>query len=109
MVNSIYRVIVSNPAQKRLKAIFAYLSENSSIETAKKVRKSLLETAKSLEKMPQRRSILPGTEDLNPPYRYAKKWSYKIVFKIIESKKEVRVLDFFHEKQNPAKLKRLKK
>ncbi len=48
MVNSIYRVIVSNPAQKRLKAI-------------------------------------------------------------IESKKEVRVLDFFHEKQNPAKLKRLKK
>ena len=108
MVDVSYRVIVSTPAQKRLKAIFTYLSENSSLEMAQKVSKSLLETAKSLEKMPQRRSILSGTEDVKPPYRYAKKWSYKIVFKIIETKKEVRVLDFFHEKQNPDKLKKLK-
>ncbi|HOY15903.1 MAG TPA: type II toxin-antitoxin system RelE/ParE family toxin [Haliscomenobacter sp.] len=107
MVNAKYRVIVSNPAQKRLRAIFTYLNENSSTETAQKVRKSLLETVKSLEKMPQRRSVLPGTEDMNPPYRYTKKWSYKIVFKIVELKKEVRVLDFFHEKQNPDKLKKL--
>ena len=103
-----YRVIVSNPAQKRLKEIYDYLTENSSDTTAKKVRRSLLETTKSLEKMPQRRSILPGTENLNPPYRYAKKWSYKIIFRIIEPKKEVRVLDFFHEKQNPKKLKRFR-
>ncbi len=68
-----YRVIVSNPAQKRLKEIYDYLTVNRSDTTAKKVRRSLLETAKSLEKMPQRRSILPGTEGLNPPYRYAKK------------------------------------
>ena len=107
MVDAKYRVIVSNPAQKRLRAIFTYLNENSSTETAQKVRKSLLETAKSLEKMPQRRSVLPGAEDMNSPYRYAKKWSYKIVFKIVELKKEVRVLDFFHEKQNPDKLKKL--
>ena len=103
-----YRVIVSNPAQKRLKEIYDYLTENSSDTTAKKVRRSLLETSKSLEKMPQRRSILPGTENLNPPYRYAKKWSYKIIFRIIEPKKEVRVLDFFHEKQNPGKLSRFR-
>lgn len=103
-----YRVIVSNPAQKRLKEIYDYLIERNSDTTAKKVRRSLLETTKSLEKMPQRRSILPGTENLNPPYRYAKKWSYKIIFRIIEPKKEVRVLDFFHEKQNPKKLKRFR-
>ena len=103
-----YRVIVSNLAQKRLKEIYDYLIERNSDTTAKKVRRSLLETAKSLEKMPQRRSILPGTESLNPPYRYAKKWSYKIIFRIIEPKKEVRVLDFFHEKQNPQKLKRFR-
>ena len=103
-----YRVIVSNPAQKRLKEIYDYLIENSSEPTANKVLRSLLETAKSLEKMPQRRSILPGTETLNPPYRYAKKWSYKIIFRIIEPKKEVRVLDFFHKKQNPEKLSRFR-
>ena len=103
-----YRVIVSNPAQKRLKEIYDYLTVNSSDTTAKKVRRSLLETAKSPEKMPQRRSVLPGTESLTPPYRYAKKWSYKVIFRIIEPKKEVRVLDFFHEKQNPQKLKRFR-
>lgn len=103
-----YSVIVSKPAQKRLKEIFDYLMEHGSEVTAKKVRRSLLETAKSLEKMPQRRSILRGTENLTPPYRYAKKWSYKIIFRVIEAKKEVRVLDFFHEKQNPSKLRKFK-
>jgi hypothetical protein len=44
--------------------IYDYLTVNSAEPTAKKVRRSLLETAKSLEKMPQRRSILPGTENL---------------------------------------------
>jgi plasmid stabilization system protein ParE len=104
----VYRVIVSAPAQRRLKEIFDYLLENVSIETAKKVRTSLLDTSKSLEKFPQRRSILAGAEDMASPYRYAKKWSYKIIFRINEDKNEVRVLDFFHEKQNPEKLEELK-
>lgn len=103
-----YRVVVSKPAQKRLREIYDYLIENRDDSTAKKVRSSLLQTAKSLEKMPQRRSILPGTENLTPPYRYAKKWSYKIIFRVIEAKKEVRVLDFFHEKQNPQKLRKFR-
>lgn len=77
-----YRVIVSNPAQKRLKEIYDYLIERNSDTTAKKVRRSLLETAKSLEKMPQRRSILPGTESLNPPYRYAKNGLTRLFFEL---------------------------
>lgn len=107
MVNKLYKIIISRLARQRLKDISDYLTENASPETARKVRNGLLQTAKDLEKMPESHPILPGAEDKDPPYRFAKKWSYKVIFRIFEPKDEVRVLDFFHSKQNPEKLKDL--
>ncbi|MBL7790789.1 MAG: type II toxin-antitoxin system RelE/ParE family toxin [Saprospiraceae bacterium] len=107
MVKKQYYVVVSMLAFQRLKEISDYLKTNVSAETARKVRNELLNTAKELEFHPEKHPLLPGTVDKDHPYRYAKKWSYKIIFRIIEPKDEVWVLDFFHTKQNPEKLKDL--
>lgn len=107
MVGKLYQVVISRLARQHLKDISDYLIENESLETAQKVRSGLLKTAKDLEKTPEIQPLLPGTEDKDPPYRYARKWSYKIIFRIFEPKDEVRVLDFFHSKQNSDKLKDL--
>jgi len=109
MVGKLYRVIISRLARERLKDISEYLTEKESADIARKVRSGLLKAAKDLEKTPEIQPLLslPGTEDKDPPYRYARKWSYKIIFRIFEPKDEVRVLDFFHSKQSQDKLKDL--
>ncbi len=111
MVGKLYRVIISRLARQRLKDISEYLTEKESADTAQKVRSGLLKAAKDLEKTPEIQPLLslslPGIEDKDPPYRYARKWSYKIIFRIFEPKDEVRVLDFFHSKQRQEKLKDL--
>jgi len=70
---------------------------------AKKIREGLVAEARSLEKLPASRPLLPTEKKASPPYRYAKKWSFKIIFQIFKKKDQVSVIDFMHDKESPSK------
>ncbi len=102
MVES-YRVIAAPSAKKRLKEIYEYYKENVSIEVAKKMRNGLLEEADKLQKRPESKPLLRMQKRVVPPYRYTKKWSYKIIFQIFENESLVSIVDFMHDREDPKK------
>ena len=104
----LFKVIVTRTARRTLRNIFDYHKENVSEATARKVRKGILEEALKLERYPESGTLLPGTEKAKNPSRYSKAWSYKIIYRIFQKKKEVKVLDFIHDKQNPDDLDKYK-
>jgi len=102
----LYKIVISLSARKQLRSIFNFLKENTSSQIAHKVRSGLLDETKKLEKMPSANPLfLPN----KTPYRFRNKWSYKVVFRILEEEKVVRVIDFAHKDENPKEIeKRLK-
>lgn len=102
MVN-IFKVIFGQQARQDLKDISDYHQKNASSAVAKNVRKEIIDSAKKLKTFPQRKPILEGTEDREPPVRYTKKWSFKILFSIFEDKKQVDILRIKHDKELPEK------
>ena len=103
MVGKLFRVVFTKDAQKSLKKISDYYKRNASSTVAKKVRKGLVDEGKKLETLPASRPLLPIKKEVTPPYRYAKKWSFKIIFQIFKKQDTVRVIDFLHDKENPDK------
>lgn len=101
MVGKLFRVIFSRKSRSRLKEISDYYEDTASPATARKVRKGLVSTAKKLEKLPESKPLLPGAEDLNYPVRYTKKWSFKIIFRVLKVSKIVRILTTRHDKEDP--------
>ena len=104
MVGRLFRVIFSKKARTRLKEIGDYHKEHASEEVRLKVRNKIIEEAEKLERNPERHTLLPGTEDLDYEVRYAKAWSYKIIFRIFSIKQIVRILTISHDKQDPDKI-----
>ena len=103
MVGKIFKVVISRKAQKNLKKVNDYYEKSASTEVAKKVRTGLIKEAKALRKLPESRPLLQTTKKGKPPYRYTKKWSFKIIFQVFEKKDTVLVADFIHDKESPGK------
>lgn len=55
-----------------------------------------------LEKLPESKPKLSGMEHLDYDVRYTKKWSYKIIFRVLNPQNIVRVLTIRHDKENPV-------
>lgn len=60
--------------------------------------------ARALEKNPESRSLMPGTENREEEIRYTKAWSYKIIFEVLSLKYIVRILTVRHDKEDPDKI-----
>ena len=103
MVEKTFKVIVSPIAKVRLKKIYSYYKENVSLEVARKIRNALLDEADTLKKRPESKALLRMKKRVVPPYRYIKKWSYKIIFQVFENEDFVSVVDFMHDRENPNK------
>ena len=101
MVGKLFRIIFARKSRQRLKEISDYYEDHASPAMAKKIRNGLVSTAKKLEKLPEIKPILPGTEDLNYPVRYTKKWSFKIIFRVLKANRIVRILTIRHDKEDP--------
>ena len=102
----LFKVIISRDARKVLRKIFGYYKENASEATAKKIKEGLLDKAQSLNRYPERGTLLPGKKEEKHPRRYTKAWSYKVVYRVFQKKKQVRVVDFIHDKEDPEKWKK---
>ena len=70
---------------------------------AKRIRTGLVKEAKSLRKLPESKPLLQTIKKGNPPYRYTRKWSFKIIFQIFKKKDTVLIADFIHDKESPEK------
>jgi plasmid stabilization system protein ParE len=101
VVGKLFRVIFSRKSRQRLKEISDYYEDQASPAVARNVRKGLVSSARQLEKLPGSKPILPGTEDLDYPVRYTKKWSFKIIFRVLNASRIVRILTIRHDKEDP--------
>jgi plasmid stabilization system protein ParE len=101
MVGKLFRVVFSRLASRRLREHTDYYQDNASPTVAQKVRQGIRDEAKELEKLPSSRPIYPGTEDMKEEIRYAKKWSFKIIFQVLNPKKIVRILTIRHDAEDP--------
>jgi len=98
-----FRIVVSQNAKIKLKEIYNYTKENISSELAEKLRDGLLEEAEKLQKRPESKPLLRMKKQVVPPYRYSKKWSYKIIFQFFENENLISIIDFMHDRENPEK------
>ncbi|HMP99792.1 MAG TPA: type II toxin-antitoxin system RelE/ParE family toxin [Cyclobacteriaceae bacterium] len=103
-MQKVYRVVVTQSAKNALQDIIDYINKDSP-SAALKVRNELIHLISSLNHVPERfsKEIYLANRDGN--YRSVTKWSYKIVYRILEE--DVVVLSIFHTGQHPEKLKSL--
>ena len=101
MVSKRFKIIFSRKSTQQLKEISDYVTEAASLVQAQKVRQGIKKTADDLEYLPESKPILSGTENMLYNVRYTKKWSYKIIFRILKTTGVVRILTIRHDKENP--------
>ena len=100
-----YRVIIPPTAKESLHDIIEYIKKDSSA-AAVKVRKKLIETAKSLKELPERFSREEYLLDKPGNYRSVTQWHYKIVYKVLND--EVLILRFMHTSRDPEAIRTIK-
>jgi len=93
-----YQIAISQRADDDLEQTLNYVLRRSrSVSVAEKVRQGIVDTIYSLEVLPYRNpKFIPG----NDLYRYMPKWSYLIIYKVIEEAKTVLVVEIGHSSQD---------
>lgn len=95
-----YQIELTPAAQLDLLDIVEYLLENASLDVAEHVNDGILETAQTLEVLPRRNPKL----EFSPQHHFILKWSYKIVYTIIEEDLTVLIVGIEHTSRNPQRL-----
>lgn len=94
------KVIITRKAQESIKEIFEYTKvESSSLETARKVRDSIIAKCKSLKDFSgySEETYLAELGD----YKSVTIWDYVVIFSLTE--KTIRVLNVIHTSKHPDK------
>lgn len=97
-----YKVTIDDQAKESISCIHSYLKNNASKSVADKVVEGILKTIDSLAAMPERNTIVEEISTEKAVYRRILKWSYKIIYRIMEEDLEVIVVEVFHERQDPS-------
>lgn len=98
-----YRVIWSEQAKDELRAIYTYIFDQSK-QGADSVFDTILDLGDSLSTMPRRFPIENRLANEENEFRFIPKWSYKIVYLILEEKDTVVIARIFNAKQHPNRL-----
>ena len=99
-----YRVVIPPAAKESLRALIKYIKKDSPAAAAK-VRKKLIDTARSLSELPERFSKEEYLLDKPGNYRSVTQWHYKIVYKVVSD--EVVILQFIHTNRDPELIKKI--
>jgi plasmid stabilization system protein ParE len=99
-----YRVIIPLIAKESLHDIFEYIKIDSP-SAAIKVRKKLIEIAKSLKNLPERFSKEHYLSNRKGNYRSVVQWHYKIIYKVSEN--DVTILRFMHTSRDPKEIEKI--
>jgi|SRR5688572_22824877 len=103
-MKKLYRVVIPPTAKESLRDIISHIKKDSPI-AAGKVRRELIQQAKSLSELPERFSQEEYLLDKPGNYRSVARWHYKIVYKILAD--EVVILRFIHTSRNPELIKKI--
>lgn len=105
-----YRVIVAPEASDGLRGIVEYLEKDVSLQTADYVRQSILDGIQSLAERRESYGIVHKLSDEGITYRrvLVLKGKYRIIYTIVETKTEVRVIDISHSNRGPAYMEEIK-
>lgn len=95
-----YQIELTPAAELDLLDIVEYLLEEVSLNVAEHVNDGILTTIETLEILPHRNPKL----DFSPKHRFIIKWSYKIVYTIVEEDSTVLVVGIEHTSRNPQRL-----
>jgi len=96
------KVIISRKAQESIKGIFNHVKRASSLETAQKVKITIITECKELKDF-SGYSKERYLEDLKGEFRSVTVWDYNIIYSLTE--REVRVLNVIHTSTHPDKRK----
>ena len=101
MVGQVFRVLFSRKAQRRRRKITEFETRLADKRKARKVQHEIDAAAKKLEKLPNSNPIYQKDKD-GTVYRYAKAYSYKLIFKVFEQAKEVFIITVRHDKEDSS-------
>jgi len=87
------KVIISRKAQESIKEIFNYVRRESSLNTAQKVKNSIIDRCKNLKDF-SGYSKERFLDKLHGDYRSVTVWDYNIIYKVTSN--EVRILNVIH-------------
>jgi len=93
-------------AVNNLNDIYDYIALDS-VTAARKVKKSIIMLVKSLSDFPEKYPKETFLAEFPNNFRSVTKWSYKIIYEVTEN--EILILDIFHVKQHPQKIKSIPK
>jgi len=98
------RVIISGKAQSSIKEIFEYLKEETSLETATKVKNTIIQKCKSLKDFAgySKETFL---DELEGEYWSVNQWNYIIIYSL--TTKDVQILNVIHSSMHPDKRKNI--
>ncbi|MFN3554950.1 MAG: type II toxin-antitoxin system RelE/ParE family toxin [Bacteroidales bacterium] len=99
-------ILWDEKAKESLDKIYEYVAMDS-VEAARYVKRELIRLAGSLNDFPEKYPKEACLKDEPEDYRFATKWSYKIIFEI--TNESIIIAAIFHTSQHPAKIKRIKK
>jgi|694.fasta_scaffold04727_18 plasmid stabilization system protein ParE len=105
MVKKRLKVIWDNEAKQSLKSIYYYIKQRESQAQAVRVRKKIVELAKSLSSFPEKFAEEPNLKSQKGNYRFKTIWSYKIIYEV--TSEAILVLDIFHTIRNPKTISEL--
>lgn len=88
-------------AKENLDAIYDYIAEDS-VAAARKVKKTLVKLASTLNDFPEKFSCEEYLADEPENYRSMSKWSYKIIYEVTDEC--IIIADIFHTSQHPSKM-----
>ena len=100
----IYQVILTEFAEERLEEITNYLLENASYDVAHKVVNGMLDAIEKLAKLPNANPKELAICNEQIIYRRILKWSYKIIYTVVEDEIQVIVVDIRHTSEDPKKI-----
>ncbi len=103
MVKKKLKIIWDDEAKYSLRSIYNYIKKRESVETAKKVRDKIADSAKSLNDFPEKFEEEPVLKSEPENYRYKVIWSYKIIYEVAEE--AIYIVDIFHTSRDPSNIK----
>ena len=103
MVRTVFRVIFSGFARRRMRQIHDFEENVNDKRRASTIGSEILKQAAELQKLPDANPNYLDADDTD--IRYRKAFSYKIIFRVLRKTGEVLILTVRNDAENPSKIK----
>jgi plasmid stabilization system protein ParE len=95
-------------AKAELNKIYIFHKDRASARVAKNETKKIVKATIRLKKQPEIGQVEKLLKDRTHKFKYLAHQSYKIIYWINRQEKQVEIVDVFHTRQYPEKMKRTK-